>query len=149
MGKEKCRSSDFSPASCTSGFSRGQVTLEAMVLLAGLFAFTGALWIASRPLQDTALLDARRLQSEAAFERVRFAVGLAGASAPGFSMTDSFDLQEPAVLAWNRTGLSWRSAALNRSLAAVFDAGGSMVLVVGSHRFGALRQSGGIALDVS
>ncbi len=72
--------------------SRGQAALESMVVLAGLFAFVAVIYGASLPLQAEAQAQADRLDQQAAFESVRFALRLAAGLGPGFSLAGSFFL---------------------------------------------------------
>lgn len=129
MGSRRCKNG----FSASSAF-RGQAALESMVLFAGLFAFVSVLWSASLPLQDASALHAQRLQQQAVFEKVRFAVRLAAASAPGFSMFEEFSLARNATLSWTTNTLTWSGSFFNNTVNAPFVAPGVMTLSAGRHR---------------
>jgi len=104
-------------------------------LLSGLFAFVSILWMASVPVQQTAVFHLQRLNHQAAFEKVRFAVALAAASAPGFRMADEFSLSGNASVVWDSAVLQWRGPSFNGTLSAGFVSPGRVDLTAGTHRF--------------
>ena len=126
---------------------RGQATLESLILLSGLFAFVSILWMASLPVQQAAVLHAQRLQQQAAFEKVRFAVALAATSAPGFALADEFLLSDNASLSWDSNVLAWRGPSFNGTLSFGFDEPGRVDLEAGAHRF-RVRRAHAVVLAV-
>lgn len=128
--------------------TRGQVALESLVVLAGLFAFVAVLWTASLPLQDAAMRSAARVSDEASFETLRAAVRLAAVSAPGFSQVQSWHLRQNVTLAWDSRALSWSGPGSNRTLEAPFFSAGRMPLESGVHSLRVHRTAGGIGLEV-
>jgi len=127
---------------------RGQVTLETLILLSGLFAFAAALWMASLPLQEAAMGRAAHASDEASFEPLRFAVRYAAVSAPGFSLQQDWTLGRNATLAWTEDALHWRSVDFNHTLAAPFGSSGSFDLSEGRHVLAVRRTLQGIDLEV-
>ncbi len=127
---------------------RGQASLESLVLLAGLFAFVGVLWSASKPLQDASMQRAVEVNSEASFEPLRFAVQLASVSAPGFSLRQDWHLRQNATVRWGSDALIWRSGESNRTLDAPFFSSGQLDLAAGRHILVVRRQADGIEWGV-
>ncbi|MBI2446087.1 hypothetical protein HYV43_06890 [Candidatus Micrarchaeota archaeon] len=128
--------------------TRGQVSLESLVLLAGLFAFVAVLWAASLPLQDAAMRSAARISDESSFETLRTSVRLAAVSAPGFSLDQPWLLRQNVTLRWDSRVLEWSGLLSNRTLEGPFSSSLRLQLEPGAYFLRVRRASDGVDLGV-
>ncbi|MBI4360468.1 hypothetical protein HY572_01705 [Candidatus Micrarchaeota archaeon] len=122
---------------------RGQVSLEALLVLAGILGVVGVFWVGTEPVRKAALDQAGLFSDEAAFERVRFAVRAADVMPPGFWHEERFALEHNVSVVWSGDSLAWTSPFGALSVGAVFEGGGRAALVEGTHTV-AVRKNRGV-----
>ncbi len=116
-----------------------------MIVFAGMLAFVSAIWLGTQNLRDGVTEQSLKIQDEAAFGRVAWAVKAAGFSLDGFSMAQPIRLASNASVSWNAEALSWRALDAERLLSATFSSPGRVDLAAGGHTL-SVRKDGGVWL---
>lgn len=128
---------------------RGQVSLEALLVFAGVLGAVGLFWVGTEPVRQAALDQAAALSDDAAFERVRFAVRAAHVMPPGFWHEESFWLEDNVSVDWTQDALTWTSPFSVHAVHAALDATGSASLGDGGHVVSVKKEGAQVAVAFS
>lgn len=120
----------------------GQVSLEALLVFAGVLSLVGAFWVGTQGVRDAALEGVQELSSEAAFERVRFSVRAASVMPSGFWHEERFSLPRNVSVSWTESLLTWSSAWGDQTLSAFFEGAGQADLESGVHEISVRKNRG-------